>query len=213
MNWKSFAFGVLCLVTLGLAVLVFRDAMALRATGGLTFPQPAMAPQPVVAAPPAPAQPSVPQQPAPLQQVSDWATGLVDPNVGGGAPAVLAAPQQQQPLGGMFDGTDPNVGGGAPAMTTDAGRIVDLVQLEPAEPTFEPAAERCKEVLWLNELPDGGCFDRWSWEKEQGRMTELDLYLASAPANCQKLADSQEDNCLYAVSVATGYIINYMENR
>ena len=185
MNWKSFAFGVLCLVTLGLAVLVFRDAMALRATGGLTFPQPAMAPQPVVAAPPAPAQPSVPQQPAPLQQVSDWATGLVDPNVGGGAPA----------------------------MTTDAGRIVDLVQLEPAEPTFEPAAERCKEVLWLNEFPDGGCFDRWSWEKEQGRMTELDLYLASAPANCQKLADSQEDNCLYAVSVATGYIINYMENR
>lgn len=132
--------------------------------------------------------------PQPQQQPSDLVSGS-DPNAGGGAPNAAV-------FGGINGSGDPNVGGGAPGETA----VVQPV-------AFEPSEEVCNQVLWQNELPEAGCFARWKWQREQGARSELDLYLAAAPANCQQLADEQEQYCLTAVTVATNYIISKMEER
>lgn len=148
----------------------------------------------------------------------------MDGQLPGGAvvvPQPVAPPQVAEPtavLGGVPGSGDPNVGGGVPSFDGNGGVIIDLsVQPAAVEPTAVPAfttsAGDCKAQLWRNELPNSDCFGRWRQEGEDGAITELDVYLATAPAQCQQLPDAQEGGCLTAVQVATGYIVNYMENQ
>ena len=161
---------------------------------------------------------SAPGQPAPPDlnagggapaagRILDLVQPVADPNVGGGAP-------NGQPLGGINNGTDPNVGGGVPANGRPANPIISNQQTAVSvEPTFTPDSDTCNATLWANELPEAGCFARWKYQQQQGQLTELDLYKAQAPANCQQLSDDQEPYCLVAIEATMNYIISQMENQ